>query len=746
VEKMLSILKYFYENADVLKKIENAELRDVISMTMLIMNENKDFEKKKQAFIVSGKVAQCGKLPIQERWAVYWSMVYRAFVDNDYVEVKDMLDEVYLSIYNTVASFMPEQLKKDDMIKEKNGIVVIVTSQFLSEGHAPTRRILDYSYTMQKKLGKKIIIINDCGMRYQHYEYMQENVSFNCIDELSEKDIIHYKDTEFKFYQTKSVMPDLQEIGNIVWNIKKLSPELVLCVGASCLTADLCNYFVKTAVITCSTEIPTSAADNLIVCRSLREDDEQKINNLLSGQKLIESIFNYQMPADELMRHYRREEFQLSEGDWVIAVAGNRLNAELTSEFLKCIDEVLSSIQQAHFFIVGDVDQRRIEKCFKNKDKVHFGGTVQDGSQAIRLSDVYVQPRRRGGGRAAFEALYYGIPAIIPDFGDAWDVCGNAFEVHSYDEMREKLVNYYENKNLYDQVSKVASEHARKLENMQETFRELFQKLGVAYEEDIYVETSKFKPIFKTCSEKKQEMIEEKIDNITKISYIAERRLRDNEWAVVYNSTVNGSTWMKNVSLSPGRCAIAWPGLYALYRSLDEFQPKSILEMGLGQSTRVISNYVAYYDATHYIVEHDKEWIDFFLDKHGVSKNTEIINLERVEGEYSGRYIHTETPIMYYNKFKETFEGKKFDFVFIDGPQGSNGISRVDFTEILPEALMESFVIMIDDSERQGESRTIDCICNILNKNNIPFYVVAYDGMKNTSLIVSQDLLFLCSL
>ena len=241
-------------------------------------------------------------------------------------------------------------------------------------------------------------------------------------------------------------------------------------------------------------------------------------------------------------------------------------------------------------------------------------------------------------------------------------------------------------------------------------------------------------------------MIEEKIDNITKISYIAERRLRDNQWAVVYNSTVNGSTWMKNVSLSPGRCAIAWPGLYALYRSLDEFQPKSILEMGLGQSTRVISNYVAYYDATHYIVEHDKEWIDFFLDKHGVSKNTEIINLERVEGEYSGRYIHTETPIMYYNKFKETFEGKKFDFVFIDGPQGSNGISRVDFTEILPEALMESFVIMIDDSERQGESRTIDCICNILNKNNIPFYVVAYDGMKNTSLIVSQDLLFLCSL
>ena len=52
---MLSILKYFYENADVLKKIENAELRDVISMTMLIMNENKDLRKKSKHLLYQEK-------------------------------------------------------------------------------------------------------------------------------------------------------------------------------------------------------------------------------------------------------------------------------------------------------------------------------------------------------------------------------------------------------------------------------------------------------------------------------------------------------------------------------------------------------------------------------------------------------------------------------------------------------------------------------------------------------------------
>ena len=312
--------------------------------------------------------------------------------------------------------------------------------------------------------------------------------------------------------------------------------------------------------------------------------------------------------------------------------------------------------------------------------------------------------------------------------------------------MKQKIYSYYNDSTQYRAISERALEKARKLEDMQSMFMNLFDQLGIEYEKNLYVDMVKFKPIFKSEFEKKQDVIERKLDSVRNISCTAERRLRDNEWAVVFNSTINGSNWFKNVSLSPGRCAIAWPGLYALYRSLDEFQPKSILEMGLGQSTRVISSYAMHFQTKHYIVEHDKSWINFFLDKHGVSDNTEIINLERVEDIYNGRYIHTKTPIKHYKDFKNTFSGKKFDFVFIDGPQGSDEFSRVDVTEILPEALMESFVIMVDDSQRNGETHTINCIYNILKQNGIDCKIVSYDGLKDTALIVSPDLTFLCSL
>lgn len=746
MENTINILNFFYERQDTLPLINVDELRDVISLSMVVLNEANAIDEKRKAFVILGKSAQVEKLPIQERWAVYCNLVYKAFVDMDLAEYADILDEVYISIYNTVDSYIPNKVKKNDVDNPKKEIIVIVTSQFLGEQHAPTRRVLDYAYTMQRNLGKQVVIINDCGMRFQNYGYMNSKLSFNDINELNNRNKIEYKGTSFLFYQTSHVMPDVQEIANLVWNIKELSPELVLSVGASCITSDLCKHFTKTATIPCSTKIPTSAADNLILCRDLRKADESKLQKLLPGQRVIESVFNYKMPEESAMAHYQRKDFGVPENAWLISVAGNRLNTEMDLEFLKCMNNVLSEIENAHFMVVGDVDVQNILKHFSNSGKVHLAGRVSDGSQAIRLSDIYVQPRRQGGGRAAFEALYYGIPTIIPNYGDAWDVCGSLFEVNSYDEMKQKIYSYYNDSTQYRAISERALEKARKLEDMQSMFMNLFDQLGIEYEKNLYVDMVKFKPIFKSEFEKKQDVIERKLDSVRNISCTAERRLRDNEWAVVFNSTINGSNWFKNVSLSPGRCAIAWPGLYALYRSLDEFQPKSILEMGLGQSTRVISSYAMHFQTKHYIVEHDKSWINFFLDKHGVSDNTEIINLERVEDIYNGRYIHTKTPIKHYKDFKNTFSGKKFDFVFIDGPQGSDEFSRVDFTEILPEALMESFVIMVDDSQRNGETHTINCIYNILKQNGIDCKIVSYDGLKDTALIVSPDLTFLCSL
>ena len=65
--------------------------------------------------------------------------------------------------------------------------------------------------------------------------------------------------------------------------------------------------------------------------------------------------------------------------------------------------------------------------------------------------------------------------------------------------------------------------------------------------------------------------------------------------------------------LSAGRWAVGYQYLYVMYRVLNEIHPRRILELGLGQSTRMLGQYAAAHEnVSHFVVEHDPEWIDFF--------------------------------------------------------------------------------------------------------------------------------------
>ena len=68
-------------------------------------------------------------------------------------------------------------------------------------------------------------------------------------------------------------------------------------------------------------------------------------------------------------------------------------------------------------------------------------------------------------------------------------------------------------------------------------------------------------------------------------------------WAQIFNNTISESLWLKDKTFSPGRWAVGYPYLYVMYRVLNETRPKRILELGLGQSTRMIAQYAAAFQA-----------------------------------------------------------------------------------------------------------------------------------------------------
>ncbi len=219
---------------------------------------------------------------------------------------------------------------------------------------------------------------------------------------------------------------------------------------------------------------------------------------------------------------------------------------------------------------------------------------------------------------------------------------------------------------------------------------------------------------------------------------------RENEWAAIFNNTIYNSSWLNDRSFSPGRWAVGYQFLYVMYRILNEVKPKSILEMGLGQSTRMIAQYVrASSDVNHYVVEHDPGWIEFFSNNFAVPESTTIVQLP-----WDFRPYKEAERVRCYKDFAANFKDKVFDFISIDGPLGGDmhQYARIDTLSIVPESLAENFVIMIDDTERSGEIGMIAELLAKLDAAGIKYKVGHYRGEKQATVICSLAWGFLSSM
>lgn len=211
-------------------------------------------------------------------------------------------------------------------------------------------------------------------------------------------------------------------------------------------------------------------------------------------------------------------------------------------------------------------------------------------------------------------------------------------------------------------------------------------------------------------------------------------------WAAIFNSTIADSAWLKNKSFSPGRWAAGYPFLYLLYRIYNDVKPKSVLEFGLGETTKLGYQYATKHETNYQVVEHDERWLEFFCKAtFDITKYLTKTNIS--EKEFNGH------PTTIYDNLLEKIDDKKYDLIIIDGPFGSPHFSRHQILEIVNNNnLASSFIIIMDDYNREGEQETIALLKSLLSKKRIPYCEGIYSGQKDTLVLCSENYSFLCSL
>jgi hypothetical protein len=212
--------------------------------------------------------------------------------------------------------------------------------------------------------------------------------------------------------------------------------------------------------------------------------------------------------------------------------------------------------------------------------------------------------------------------------------------------------------------------------------------------------------------------------------------------ANVFRDSITDVAWIHKKNFSPHGAAANYSFLYILFRILDDIDPKNILELGMGQTSKLTAQYVSYKNpyAILHLVEHNLMWVDIFRGEVELSDRVKIHVLEMVEKLVHGYASNT------YRDLQPHFKNQKFDVIINDGPHGSDHYSRAGILDLLEHNLADNFVIISDDYNWQSVQETVQEIMQKLRQMRIPFDHTLYNGVKTQSIIYSPHYGFLKTL
>lgn len=206
------------------------------------------------------------------------------------------------------------------------------------------------------------------------------------------------------------------------------------------------------------------------------------------------------------------------------------------------------------------------------------------------------------------------------------------------------------------------------------------------------------------------------------------------EWAHIFHDSIRGKEWLEELPLNVGRWAGNYSFFYILNRILNDFQPKAILDLGLGESSKFISAFLnnQLLESLHTIVEQDADWVANFQKTNSLSQRSKIVCCPLVTTEVNGFLSNV------YKDFNTKIIDK-FDLIIVDGPFGSDRFSRYDVVSLIERMeATDEFIILIDDTHRKGEQDTLhDIICKLKVKK-LAFSIGHYHGTKSNTIIATK--------
>lgn len=358
-------------------------------------------------------------------------------------------------------NLLRESLKR---FKEETGIVLeripeeeligdtqlVFTTQFLAEEHGPTKTTMDRAKALKKRYSNVFIIntaeaMTRSGSRGINYF---DTVAGSYNDNFSNIECVEWKGQKYPYFQCDNDMPNVDEIMLLINTVKQLKPKVCVLVGGFSLFGGIVNELIPTLMVGCTqSNICQTLCDYSVADKYQIELNKNVIKTVNYKDCIIEGKFTFSIKNQE--EFPTKKELGIRENVFTISVVGGRLNEEISDEWWEQIAKVNQDIE---VLLIGGYsnDDEVIRKFPTLKGKINNLGYCNDVLSRICLSDLYVNPIRKGGATSAVEALSVGVPVLTTNYGDVAGTVGEDFYCDKIEEFPDLIAKYCNDAEFYN--------------------------------------------------------------------------------------------------------------------------------------------------------------------------------------------------------------------------------------------------------------------------------------------------------
>ncbi len=361
-----------------------------------------------------------------------------------------------------VQELYDQHTEPDETPWPANNQVVILTRQILMPPHAPTVDTLQFASRLIKEYGKQVVIISTSEASAAPDGAVAPATFANLDQRFAGNNKIDYDGVSIPFLLAGNGIASEESVVQILQVIDKVKPEMILSIGSPSLMGEAfahrCFSFMY----------PTSKGIPLVEDISFHTWDQTDadMENLLRKEKLADKHLFAQHPGFDVKppsSSLTREQFNIPADAFVFVVVGIRLDTDVSPDFIDVLNRI---VQHPKAFVAFAGNFETYEDMVKDHETLAnqscWLGFQTDIMAVYNISDVFINPDRKGGGSGIVYALQAGLPVLSLPNGDAGLAAAGFPAIATYDEMVDVATSLLEDPVILKQYQDTATVEAPK--------------------------------------------------------------------------------------------------------------------------------------------------------------------------------------------------------------------------------------------------------------------------------------------